>query len=154
MVIQHPNETIMTLIERIRIATLDLRKARHELAALGQTLIGEAEMIGKNNGNRVVADEEVVIIVKKFIKNINETLTSLQTADIKLLNEKTWLETWLPTQLSTDQLRSTIRAIRIGLLQSPNKPDMGRMMKILRERFDGQYDGKLAAELIKAELAN
>lgn len=151
----------MTLLERIKSATLELRKAKHSLASLGQTLIGEAEMVGKNNGNREVTDAEVVAIVKKFVKNNVETqgvlidqlspdASHVSGAAVKLMNEYDWLIAWLPKQLSEVELLEAVKAIKIELNAGPK--DMGKILALLKSRFEGQYDGKLAAVAAKKVL--
>lgn len=147
----------MTLIEQIKSKNLEARKAK--LAAVVGVLtplIGEAEMVGKN-ANREVTDAEVVQMIKKFIKNLDETIRVLGDNDPRTLaamGEKHTLEQFLPKQMDADHLAATVRAIVIGLkmAQAP-KIDMGAVMKALKERFDGQYDGKVASAVIKAELA-
>ena len=76
----------MTLIEQIKAAQLTARKNRDAAAAASlTTLIGEAEMIGKN-ANRVVHDLEVVGILKKFIDNIDFTTSAVpEPASVALL---------------------------------------------------------------------
>ena len=147
----------MSLIEQIKAKNLEARKAKLTAVVNVLTpLIGEAEMVGKNAGHPVT-DAEVVQMVKKFIKNLDETIRVLGDNDPRTLaamGEKHTLEQFLPSQMDADQLAATVRAIIIGLkiAQAP-KIDMGAVMKALKERFDGQYDGKIASTVIKAELA-
>ena len=64
------------LLNKIKADQLAARKAKDGLAtALLTTLIGDAEMVGKNAG-RLVTDEEVVAVIKKFIKNIDFGIAS------------------------------------------------------------------------------
>jgi uncharacterized protein YqeY len=145
----------MSLLEQIKLATLELRKAKHPLAALGQTVIGEAEMIGKNDGNRPVTDTEVMSRVKKFLTGVDDTIKLVKHPDALagLHAEKAWLEGWLPKQMDRDQLTATMQAIVIGLKQAQvAKIDVGAVMKELKARFDGQYDGKMAASVAKEIL--
>ena len=59
----------MSLIAQIKSAQLQLRKDRATVhAAALSTLIGEAETIGKDAGNREVTDAELTALLKKFIK--------------------------------------------------------------------------------------
>ena len=68
----------MTILESVKKAQLQARKEKRAVdASTLTTLIGEAEMIGKNDGNRASTDAEVVTVIKKFVKNIDETLTIL-----------------------------------------------------------------------------
>jgi len=147
----------MSLIETIKAKNIEARKARSAATAtLLTTVIGEDEVIGKNAGNRAPTDEEVQKVLAKFIKNNNETIAALGHASPRaeiLMAENVILEAFLPTQMSLEQLTATVRAIVIGLKMAEAKIDMGTVMKILKDRFAGQYDGKMASTVIKAELA-
>ena len=146
----------MTLIEQIKARNLEARKAKlTAVTGVLTPLIGEAEMVGKN-ANRVVTDAEVVQMIKKFIKNLDETIRVLGDNDPRTLvamDEKQTLEQFLPKQLTEDELKAHINAIHAGLVAHEGKADMGSIMKMLKTRFDGQFDGKVASQLIKAELA-
>lgn len=149
-----------TILEKIKADQLQARKDKDKLkASLLTTLIGEAAMVGKNKGNRDSTDVEVVAVIKKFINNANETITILTPekqnlaayattlAEIRILNE------YLPQQLTADGLTEVINYIITEINASTIK-DMGKVMKILKERYDGQYDGALASSLIKQKLGN
>ncbi|HLP27579.1 MAG TPA: hypothetical protein VK147_02990, partial [Candidatus Didemnitutus sp.] len=63
------------LLQQIRDAALAARKAAFGPAAEPQwrkdllvTLLSEAEMFGKNEANRESTDEEVIGVIKKFLK--------------------------------------------------------------------------------------
>lgn len=147
-----------TLIDTIKSDNLKARQQKlSAVSSLLTTLIGEAEMIGKNAGNRQPTDAEVQTLIRKFIKNNNETISALGDQDprsLAFMGENHTLEKYLPIQMNTEQLVATVRGIVTGLkiAQTP-KIDMGAVMKILKERFDGQYDGKAASMIIKVEIA-
>lgn len=132
----------MSLIDQIKTQQLEARKNSSESASLLTTLLSEAVNIGKNNGNRETTDAEVVAVVKKFIKNIDETVSALTTRNqdaSKFLNEKAVLETFLPKQLTENELTEIAKT----------KNGMPDFMKFLKENHNGQYDGKLASTVAK-----
>lgn len=144
----------MTLMDQIKADQVSARKQKMTaVASLLTTLIGEAEMVGKNAGNRAPTDAEVQAVIKKFIKNLDETIAVLGDADprtLAALGEKSTLEKYLPQQMTEAELRMAIEAIVAGLQGSgTDNPKMGDVMKFLKLRFDGRYDGKLASTLIK-----
>lgn len=146
----------MTLIERIRKDQLQARKDKSPNAALLTTLLGEASMVGKSAGNRESTDEEVTAVVKKFIKNARETLNALASQPGAPLmpyeNEILVLESYLPEQLSKDQLIVIIaEQFEKGLVEKGPK-SKGLLMKYLKDNFAGQYDGKDAAAAIDEAL--
>ena len=123
---------------------LQARKNRDSVTAnLLTTLLGEAGMIGKNAGNRETTDDEVIAVVTKFIKNIDETIKHTSATD-ELTLERRILMTYMPKQLTDDELKLTIsQYITEQGLEGPKS--MGIVMKYLKDTFSGQYDGKAAS---------
>ena len=120
------------------------------------TLVAEAVMVGKNDGNRETTDAETVAMIKKILKNVNETLTLMdETGKDKTgtLREKEILESLLPKQLGEDELAKIIEEI-VATLPDKSPRQMGVVMAALKKDFDGQYDGKAASSLVKKALGN
>ena len=146
-----------TLIETIKADQVAARKSRDGIrASLLTTLIGEASAIGKNDGNREVTDTEVVALMKKFVKGIDESIAAIKDVSnddgsanryVNLLKEKSVLEHYMPKQLDELQLNSIVA----GLISEVGN-NMGKVMAALKERYAGQYDGKLASTIIKARI--
>lgn len=140
------------LIERIKADLLTARKARATVAANSLTaLVGEAVMVGKNAGNRESTDEEVVATVRKFLKNLEETKRNLvaHNKDTSVCEEEiVIISRYLPQQMSADELRSAITVI----VAETAGANMGVVMKVLKEKYAGLYDGKLASTLTKEVL--
>lgn len=144
----------MSLITQIKAEQVTARKNRNgPMSSLLTTLIGEAEMVGKNAG-REVFDAEVVATIKKFIKNIDETIKALGVEDVRAqaaMDERVVLEHFLPSQMSEQQLTEAVTAIKAEL--NAGQKDMGKVMSLLKTRHEGQYDGKMASNVVKAVLA-
>lgn len=133
----------MSLMEDIKAKQLAARKAGAPEASLYTTLLGEAGAIGKNAGNRETTDQEVVAVVKKFIKNLDETITALTSRNQDagaFLNERGVLEQFLPVQMTEQAIQNVAK-------QCSSMPEF---MKFLKENYAGQYDGKLASTVAKA----
>ena len=63
----------MSLLAQLKKDSLLARKAADSVrATLLSTLIAEAEMVGKNAGNRESSDDEVQQTIRKFLKNNQE----------------------------------------------------------------------------------
>lgn len=147
----------MTLLNTLKIEQLEARKNRNHVdVGILTTLLSDAVMIGKNNGNRESTDAEVIATIKKFINNINETLNVLDknaTIQINAANhEKNLLEMFLPTQLTEEQVTDILNTIIIEVNATSIK-DMGKVMKELKARYDGTYDGTFVSKIIKHKLA-
>lgn len=118
------------------------------------TLIGEAAMIGKNDGNRETTKQEVLAIIRKFVKNINENIKILEEMGkdtAKALKEKEILESFLPKQLNELELEKVIELIASELPERSVKM-MGAVMAELKKKHDGLFDGKSASEMVKKVL--
>lgn len=143
------------LLEKLQAAALAARKNQNVVAAsLLTTLYAEAARVGKDQGNRVSTDDEVVAVVKKFSKNIDETLAALPATDSRVAQlslEKELLAAYLPTQLDEAGLKALIDELVAGLAEKSPK-QMGAIMAGLKARAGGQYDGAMASRLVKAAL--
>ena len=143
----------MTLIQQIKQDQLAARKAKDAVASsLLTTLIGEAEMVGKTAGNRDTTDEEVIAVVKKFVKNINETVAVVTKSETiaDLVKERHLLEKYLPLQLTRLDIEKFLAKTKEEISAGPK--DMGKLLSALKEKYPGQYDGKMASEVAKALL--
>lgn len=138
----------MTLMEQIKAKQIAARKAgapQEREASLLTTLLGEAAMVGKN-ANRETTDQEVVAVVKKFVKNIDETITALSSRNqdaSAFMVERKILEQFLPVQM-------TEQAIQNVAEQFTSMPEF---MKYMKENYAGQYDGKVASTIAKTVFA-
>ena len=147
----------MTLFTQIKADQLAARKAKDGLkATLLTTLIGELTAIGKNDGNREVTDADVVKLVKKFLDGVNETMALINDANnsdgsadryINLLKEQTYLTVYMPQQMGEAKLTEVLTE-----LVTETGPNLGKLMGLLKERYAGQYDGKMASTLAKKVL--
>lgn len=142
----------MSLLSEIKKDQLQSRKDKNAVVtAILTTLIGEASMAGKNDGNRESTDLEVVVVIKKFIKNINELASAVGEGNhgyIDAIAERQILESYLPSQLSEDEI-SDIALKQISYLEEASPKSMGKIMSYLKTNYAGQYDGKLASKIVK-----
>lgn len=118
------------------------------------TLIAEAVMIGKNEGNRETTEAEILAVIRKFLKGVNENIKLLEemgkdTSDS--LKEKKILESLLPEQFTEKQLEQKISEM-VSKLPEKSPKMMGQIMGELKKKYDGQYDAKIASAIVKKEL--
>lgn len=88
-------------------------------------------------------DVSVVAGIKSMIKSAEAT-NSLTEFELNIL------ETYLPTQLTNEQL-TVIVADYLGDNENAN---MGQIMGHLKGQYNGQYDGRLASTVVKELLQN
>ena len=145
----------MTILEQIKADSLEARKKKDTIEAnLLTTLYSEALMVGKNKGNRLPTEEEVISTIQKFLKNVMETKSVLIKNDsatlalFKIDSEISVLSRYLPVPFSDDELSSAIK-----IIIDAGNTNVGAIMKALKEQYGGRYDGKKASELAKTLLS-
>ena len=131
------------LADKIKADMLTARKARDTFTVKAlSTLYGELEGIAKKK-NEPISDELVIATVKKFLANLKESES--QTGRLDLLgairSEIELLEAYVPSQMSEDELRAAVQRM------APS--NIGEGMKLLKETYAGQYDGKLASQVVR-----
>ncbi len=147
----------MSLLAEIKKDQLAARKDKNTaVTSILTTLIGEASMAGKNDGNRESTDFEVVAVIKKFIKNLNELMEVLSIEDDReryyaAMDEIVVLTEYLPSQLSEDEIKC-LALIQISYLDDASPKSMGKIMKHFKDNYAGEYDGKMASKIVRGLL--
>lgn len=141
------------LINQIKEEQIKARKNRDTFrATVLTTLYAEAAMVGKNDGNRETTDQETIAVVKKFLKGIADTMEARgEGVATPLLYEKQILQGFLPTQYTGDELANIIIQV-IADNGFNNMKQMGQVMKELNANYGGQFDGKEASTIVRAQL--
>lgn len=147
------------LLETLKNDALAARKAREAVqSALLTTLVAEAARIGKDDGNRDSTDAEVVAVVKKFIKNTEETLRALNAkpdakdAAQQAARELEILKAYLPKQATEADIRAKATEL-VSQLADRSPKQMGAIMAGLSAAFEGNLDKALASRIVKEALA-
>lgn len=140
----------MTVIEKLKVESINLRKTRNPVAASIVFALSEIEKFGKNNGNRATTEDEAIKVIQKLIATIDENL-KLNIDDgrkIALNFERNILAGVLP-QMASDQEIATFLSV---FMTSRNKmgpvPKKGEIMKALRDQFGALVDMKRAGEIV------
>ena len=145
----------MSLLLEIKAAQLAARKNKFSSVSILTTLMSEAEMIGKNDGNRQTSDAEVVAVIQKFIKNINEVLRLTKPGDAAHQTatfELSVISDYLPSQLTEEDIRAEIQIMRDVFKDDPAGPkswNVGAIMTYFKANFPGRYDGKALSSIAK-----
>ncbi len=103
----------MSLLAQLKKDSLLARKAADRVrGTLLSTLIGEAEMVGKNAANRESTDEEVQQTIRKFLKNNQEALGVIKDEERRALleQESAILTAYLPPLASDAEVQAFITA--------------------------------------------
>jgi uncharacterized protein YqeY len=103
------------------------------------------------------SDADVVTVVQKQIKQRRDSIESYEKAGRTDLAQKekielAVLETYLPQQLSQDELLALVKA-SIAEVGATSKAQMGTVMKILMPKVAGKADGKLVSQMVQQNLS-
>lgn len=132
----------MLIIDSLKIQQLQARKNRDSATALTlSTVIGEIETLAKS-GKGEMNDAVVTTVIKKFLKNIDETLKLVPSEHLE--HEKKLLESFLPRQITEAELDAVI-----DKLIAEGNTNIGDAMKALKNQHAGTYDGAVASRLLK-----
>ena len=143
---------------KLQAALVAAMKEKNEYAISAIRSIKTAIQNEKTNGSyHELSDNDVIGLIQKLSKQRQESYdiyTQAGRAELaeKELKEKEVLDGYLPKMLSEAELSSAIDEIVTANGFSTMK-DMGNAMKILKEKYPNQYDGKLASTLIRTKLS-
>ncbi|MCK2125541.1 GatB/YqeY domain-containing protein [Thauera aromatica] len=144
----------MSLLAQLKKDSLLARKAADSLrATLLSTLIAEAEMVGKNAGNRESTDDEVQQTIRKFLKNNQEALAVIKDTDrlAALGQESAILTAYLPPMASEAEVKAFI-AETVAALTERGPKQMGVVMAALKAKYGSSFDAKQANAWVKEAL--
>lgn len=146
----------MSLLSQLKKDALLARKSASAVrATLLTTLIAEAEMVGKNAGNRESTDDEVQGTIRKFLKNNQEALAVIKDEERRamLQEESTILTAYLPPMATEADVRAFI-AESVAALADRSPKSMGVIMAALKARFGAGFDAKQANAWVREALSN
>lgn len=136
------------LIDKIRS---DMQKAKIAKETVKANLLSTlyAEIFTQSKSGKEMNEDDEFKIIRKFIKNADETLSFDLTEEAKgkLIEEKKILEAYLPAQLSKEEIEKIVTQ-----LISEGKT-MKEIMPFFKEKYNGLYDGRTVSELVKSKSA-
>ena len=139
------------LYEQIKINQLEARKAKDSIkSTLLTTLLGEIETLKfKQKEQTVLVPDEIVYqVIKKFIKNIEESLKLRENSN--LATEKEILVKYLPVEISHSELSSLIESF-VTSEKIVHMKDLPKALKYL-EKLEVNFSKSAAVEIFKKLL--
>ncbi len=108
------------------------------------------------DGSESIADEAVVKIIQKLVKQRKETAEIYKQQNreelaAQELAEAAAMEVYLPKQLSEVELEAELRKI-IAQVGATGPQDMGKVMGTATKALAGKADGKVISALVKKLL--
>ncbi|HEX7832411.1 MAG TPA: GatB/YqeY domain-containing protein [Thermoanaerobaculia bacterium] len=146
----------MTLAEKVREDMTEAMKAQEKERLSTLRMLQSALKNEQINVGHPLTDEETMSVIRKAVKQRLDSIEQYTTAGRTELADKEraemdLLKTYLPADLSDEELESGIREI-IATTGAASKKDMGKVMKEATARFKGRVDGKKIQELVQRLL--
>lgn len=132
--------------EKVKLGTLRLI-----LAAVKDRDIANRTEVSENDDDVVITE-----ILSKMIKQRRDSIEAYVTAGRVELAEReeeeiTIIQTFLPRQLSDDEIKEAVCAV-VAEIGAEGLKDMGRSMACLKEKYAGQMDFSRASVVVKEQL--
>ena len=140
------------LTEQIRADLTSAMKAQEKERLSTLRMLQSALKNEQINVGHELSDEEAMTIIRKAVKQRLDSIEQYTNAGRTELADKErsemdLLKTYLPPELSDDELETGIREI-ITSTGAASKKDMGKVMKEATARYKGRADGKKIQEIV------
>ncbi len=104
----------------------------------------------------VLPDADIVAVIRKEVKKRQDSIDSFTKANRTDLADKeksecAILETYLPAQMSAEQMEALVKAA-IAEVGATGKAQMGAVMKVAQAKAAGQADGKTLSQMVQKLL--
>lgn len=146
----------MSLIETIRQNQLEARKNQQkERLSVMQVVLSvlKNESIAKQ---KELSDEEVVEVLQRQVKQLNDAMKDFVTANRQDLidqtkNEIAIISEFLPAQMTEEEVLAEIKNIIANFGEiKPN--DFGKVMGQAMSKMKGKADGNLVGKILREQL--
>ena len=112
----------------------------------------------RSGSKKEIQDEDIVNILNKMMKQRKESISMYEQGGRQDLIDKekseiAIIEEFLPQQMSEDEIKAAcVAAIKDS--EAASLKGMGKVMKILKEKYLGKMDFAKAGQLLKETLQN
>jgi len=144
------------LTEKIRADLTSAMKAQEKDRLSTIRMLQSAIKNEQINAGHELSDEEAMSVIRKAVKQRQDSVEQYTKGNrpelaAKEQSEIDVLKTYLPPELSDDEIESGIREI-IATTGAQSKKDMGKVMKEATARYKGRADGKKIQEIVSRLL--
>jgi hypothetical protein len=147
-----------SLKERIDADLKDAMRSKDELGTSVLRMLKSAVKYKEvEPGGHPLEDPGVLSVIGSLIKQRRESVEQFRAGGRHELADKeekeiARLQTYLPAQMSAEELRAEVRAA-VAQVGAKGPKDMGAVMKALMPKIQGRAEGKAVSDAVKAELA-
>ncbi len=131
-------------------------KRRMSTLRLINAAIKDRDIAARSSDKKCVDDGEVLGILAKMVKQRHESIKTYTEGGRPELAQQEQeeidiIETFLPKQLSEEEIRAAVKEI-MDEVGCEGLKDMGRTMGTLKERYTGQMDFGKASKIVKEQI--
>ncbi|MGZ2371295.1 GatB/YqeY domain-containing protein [Ancylomarina sp. YFZ004] len=148
----------MTLLEQINGDIKAAMKAKDKEKLQAIRAVKAAFMLEMTKtGSTEIADSDALKIVQKLAKQRKDSADTFiaagrqELADVEL-KEMSFIEVYLPAQISDEELTAAIKGL-VEKTGASSIKDMGKVVGMASKELAGRADGKTIADKVKALLA-
>ncbi len=135
------------LIDELKKAQIEALKEKNTLKrSILQIVTGKAKLaeIEKRTKNEPLTDDDVLLVINKVIKELDEEILAFKNANRiekveELTTQKQILEAYLPAKLSEEEIKEIINSLE--------DKSMPNIMKHFKQNYLGKCDMKLVNKL-------
>ncbi len=142
------------VMEQLKVAM----RAKDEAALRTLRAIKAAILLEKTSGSGVeISEADEIKMLQKLAKQRRdsyEIFTQQNRDDLAQKEKEEWaiIETFLPQQMSADELKTALKEI-IASVGATSAADMGKVMGMATKQLAGKADGKAISEAVKQLLS-
>ncbi|HXH40737.1 MAG TPA: GatB/YqeY domain-containing protein [Thermoanaerobaculia bacterium] len=140
------------LTEKIRAELTAAMKARDAERLSTLRMLQSSFKYQQIESGHELSDEEAMAVIRKAVKQRLDSIEQFtkgnrpELAD-KERREMELLKTWLPPELTDEEIEAGVREI-VAATGAQSKKDMGKVMKEASTRYKGRVDGRKLQEIV------
>ena len=140
------------LTEKIRTELTAAMKARDAERLSTLRMLQSSFKYQQIESGHELSDEEAMAVIRKAVKQRLDSIEQFtkgnrpELAD-KERREMELLKTWLPPELTDEEIEAGVREI-VAATGAQSKKDMGKVMKEASTRYKGRVDGRKLQEIV------
>ena len=147
----------MNLVDRIKSDLVQAMKNQDKEKLTVLRAVKGAMQLENINNKKEINDDLAIEVITKQIKMANDSINEFEKGGRTDLIENATkeielLKTYLPTQLTRDEIDSILNEV-FDIVKPTSPKDMGTIMREVTPKVKGKADMKEVSELIKEKLS-
>lgn len=136
-------------IKELRMDMMKSKKTNPDRAKVLQAILGAAQLIAKEDGNREPIDTDIVAAAKKEVKMANQSKDAGAPFNPLVFEV---CDEFLPKVMTENETKTAVTVI-VNALPEKSMKAMGQVMGQLKKEYGDMVDGSIASKIVKEALA-